>query len=122
MDYPVLSKAPNTADAFVPHSLDASGNAAATTAANPLPTGRQSVVVAATPAVTAGSAYTAGNIVGGLLRFANCFRAAQPTGLLQSVQIVSKSVQTTGFKLYLFSQQPTHTTWTDRSAPNINAA
>ena len=35
MDYPVLNKAPNTADAFVTHHLDANGNAVPDSATNP---------------------------------------------------------------------------------------
>lgn len=38
MDYPVLNKAPNTAEAVVPGYLDASGNFIPASAANPIPT------------------------------------------------------------------------------------
>jgi hypothetical protein len=75
----------------------------------------------ATPTVTSASAYTAGNLVGGLMTFTNCFASGLTSGVLQSVVIKSKSVQTTTFKLYIFSQQPTNTVWTDKTAPNINA-
>lgn len=74
---------------------------------------------AVTPTVTASSAYTAGNLVGGLMTFSNSF--VNTSGVLQSIVIKCKSVQTTAFKLYLFSQQPTNTTWTDKTAPAINA-
>lgn len=73
------------------------------------------------PTVTASSAYTAGNIVGGLMTFSNCFATGLTSGVLQSIVIKSKSVQTVTFKLYIFSQQPTNTTWTDKTAPAINA-
>lgn len=73
-----------------------------------------------TPAVTAG-AYTAGNVVGGLLHFTNVFGPAF-SGTLTDVLVKSKSVQTTGYKLYLFSQNPTHSTWTDKAAAAINVA
>jgi len=76
--------------------------------------------VSVTPTVTAG-AYTAGNEVGGLLHFSNVFGAAF-SGTLTDILVTSKSVQTTGYVLYLFSQNPSHTTWTDKSAPSINAA
>lgn len=76
-------------------------------------TGQPSV----TPSVTAG-AYVAGNVVGGLMTFANAF--AGSSGVLQSIIIKCKSVQSATFKLYLFSQQPTNTTWTDKTAPAIN--
>lgn len=75
---------------------------------------------AVSPAVTA-SAYTAGNVVGGLLRFPNVFGPAF-SGTLTDILVRSKSVQTTGYTLFLFSQNPTHSTWTDKAAPAINAA
>jgi|GEM_PF-2525047 len=77
--------------------------------------------VAVTPTVTATAAYTAGNEVGGLMTFASIFDAQQ-SGILQSVRIRCKSVQTAGFKLYLFTANPTNSTWTDKSTPAINAA
>lgn len=76
--------------------------------------------VALTPTVTA-SAYTAGNVVGGLLHFSNVFGPSF-TGTLTDILVKSKSVQTTGYKLYLFSQNPSNSTWTDKTAPAINAA
>jgi hypothetical protein len=75
----------------------------------------------ATPTVTSASAYTAGNLVGGLMTFTNCFASGLTSGVLQSILIRFRSVQSATFKLYLFSQQPTNTVWTDRTAPNINA-
>lgn len=78
-------------------------------------TGQPSV----SPAITSASVYAAGNIVGGLMTFNNAF--ANSSGILQSIIIKSKSIQTSAFKLYLFSQQPTNSTWTDKTAPAINA-
>lgn len=75
--------------------------------------------VSLTPTVTAG-AYTAGNEVGGKLVFTNVFGGSL-TGTLTDILVKCKSVQTTTYKLYLFSQNPTNTTWTDKSAPAINA-
>lgn len=80
--------------------------------------GQSSAVVVA-PTVTAG-AYSAGNVVGGLLTFANVFGPAF-SGRLTDFLVKSKSVQTTTYKLYLFNQQPTNSTWTDKAAPAINA-
>lgn len=75
--------------------------------------------VSLTPAVTA-AAYTAGNVVGGKLTFLNVFGGSL-TGTITDILVKSKSVQTTTYKLYLFSQNPTNTTWTDKTAPSINA-
>ncbi len=76
----------------------------------------------AAPTVTAASAYAIGNEVGGLLTFTNVVNAGPLSGVLQSIEVMAKSVQTTGLKLYLFSTNPTNSTWTDKSAPAINAA
>lgn len=75
--------------------------------------------IAVTPAVSA-AAYTAGNVVGGKLRFQNVFGPAF-SGTLTDILVKSKSVQTTLYKLYLFSQDPSNSTWTDKAAPAINA-
>lgn len=76
--------------------------------------------VAVAPTVTAG-AYSAGDIVGGKLTFSNVFGPSF-TGTLTDILVKSKSVQTTGYVLYLFSQNPSNTTWTDNGVPAINAA
>lgn len=80
----------------------------------------QSSVTSVTPTVTAG-AYTAGNVVGGKLTFSNVFGPAF-TGTLCDVLVRCKTTQTTVYTLYLFSQNPSATTWTDKAAPSINAA
>lgn len=77
--------------------------------------------VSVTPTVTSASAYAAGNEVGGLLTFANAFRSVSLSGVVQSLHLQSKSVQTAGFKLYLFRSNPTATTWADKTTPAINA-
>jgi len=43
MDYPVFAKAPDTADAMVPHALDGDGKAVPVTAGNPLPVGGEAL-------------------------------------------------------------------------------
>ena len=74
-----------------------------------------------TPTMTASSAYTAGNVVGGLLTFTNAVDAAL-SGILQRVTVDCKSVQTAGFKLYVFAANPGSSTFTDKTAPAIAAA
>lgn len=80
----------------------------------------QSSVVSVSPTNSA-SAYSAGNVVGGKLQFQNVFGPAF-SGRLCDILVQCKSVQTTVYKLYLFSQNPSNTTWTDKAAPAINAA
>jgi len=70
-----------------------------------------------TPTITAG-AYTAGQEVGGLMTFAV---GGAGSGILESISVTCKSVQTTPLKLYIFDTNPTNSTWTDHSTPAINA-
>ena len=76
--------------------------------------------VQVTPAVTAASAYVAGNVVGGLLIFANAVQGTVLSGVLESITLAIKSTQTASFKLYLFGSAPA-TTFTDKTAPAIQA-
>jgi hypothetical protein len=70
-----------------------------------------------TPGVTAG-AYTAGQEAGGLMAFAV---GGAGSGILESIRVTCKSIQTTALKLYIFDTNPTNTTWTDKSTASINA-
>jgi hypothetical protein len=72
-----------------------------------------------TPTVTAG-AYVAGNSVGGLITLPSAFLSAN-TGILRSIRLTSKSVQTAEFDVTLFSSQPV-TAFADHAAPAIAAA
>jgi hypothetical protein len=71
-----------------------------------------------TPVVTAG-AYTAGQEAGPLMTFA---AGGAGSGILESIRVTCKSVQTTALKLYIFDSNPLNTTWTDKSTAAINAA
>lgn len=77
--------------------------------------------VRVTPTVTAASAYTAGNVVGGVLTFASAVQSTVLSGVLESVTVVVKSNYTGGFKLYLFDSTP-GTTFTDKTAPAVTTA
>ena len=73
-----------------------------------------------TPAVTA-AAYTAGQVLGGVMRFPNVFGSANG-GVLQAIRAVfAGSVQTGGIDLYLFNAAPSGT-YTDHASPIWNAA
>jgi hypothetical protein len=71
--------------------------------------------------VTASSAYVANNSVGGLIRFRN-ITGPQQSGIVQNVTVLCQSVQTTGYKLYLFNDAPGNTTVADKATPSLNAA
>lgn len=70
--------------------------------------------------VTSGSAYSANNEVGGLISFT--LPGNYTSGLLQGVQVNVKSSQSNAYKLYLFTSNPSNSTWTDKVSPAINAA
>ena len=72
------------------------------------------------PTVTA-SAYTAGYVVGGLLNFTNVF-PSDNSGTLNSISVSFNDVQTSQFLLYVFSANPTASTFTDHAAPVIALA
>lgn len=78
------------------------------------------VEVCQTLVVTASSAYSAGNEVGGLVTLTIPQTAAGQ--ILVSVRLDFKDAQTAGFKVYQFSANPSNSTWTDKSTPSINAA
>jgi hypothetical protein len=74
----------------------------------------------AAPTVTA-AAYTAGNVVGGLVTLPNIF-GPKNSGVIESVQINFKSAQTAEFDVSFFKAQPSNSTFTDHAAPAIAAA
>lgn len=73
------------------------------------------------PTITASSAYASNNCVGGKLTFAN-IAGSQQSGVVQSIHVATKSVQTGGYKFYLFNNNPGSTTFTDKANTSINAA
>jgi len=83
--------------------------------------GGKTVHVLVTPTVTTANAYGANYVVGGLLTFANAF-TSKGSGIVQSVTVTCKRVETMGFTLFLFNSNPSNTTWTDAAAAAINAA
>lgn len=76
--------------------------------------------------VTASSGYTAGNEVGqliGLLKLPAQQQYQGPwSGILESVRITSKSVQTAELDVTFFTGSPSNSTWTDKVTPSINLA
>lgn len=72
-----------------------------------------------TPPVTV-AAYSAGNGIGGVMKFAGALNQGW-SGVLQSLLVTSKSIQTTGLKLYLFSDLPV-SLFADKAAPSLLVA
>jgi hypothetical protein len=83
--------------------------------------GGKTTQVCLAPSVTATNAYGTNYVVGGLLNFTGLLTSTG-SGVLQTIMIDLKKVETSGFTLTLFSQNPSNSTWTDAAAANINAA
>ncbi len=79
----------------------------------------RTTMATATPVVTSNGAYAAGNEIGGLMTFPI---GGAGSGTLLSVRVTSRSVLTTALKAYIFTTNPSNSTWTDKSAIAINAA
>lgn len=81
---------------------------------------QRTITVALT--VTASSAYTSGNAVGGLMTLSNSSRISAGSGLIQSAVISVKSAQTASADVVFFSANPTASTCTDKTAFSVAAA
>jgi len=76
-------------------------------------------VLTATPTVSASPAYSTGDNVGGKITLTDVCRTAQGSGLVQSVVITSKSLQTASFDVIFFNSDPSGSTFTDNAAQAI---
>ncbi len=109
MDYSIVNKTPDVAQATVGHFVDANGNAVPQSASAPAPVaGNPTVRFNVTPTVTSGSAYASGNAVGALLSFGTGFlRVSGGGGILQSAVLFDKSGNNVSYDLFLFDSAPT---------------
>jgi len=76
--------------------------------------------VSPTVTVTASSAYTARNSVGGLLTITGASRRDSTPGIIQSVTVTFKATQTSPFEVWFFNANPTSSTITDKTAFNVH--
>ncbi len=74
-----------------------------------------------TVTVSTSPAYSINDVVGGLITFASTVGTAG-SGVLQSMRLNMKSIQTAAFDLYIFNANPTASTFTDNAGANINVA
>lgn len=101
-----------------------------TALATPVPPGNNNIgqvsstqgEVVITPTVTSGSAYSAGQLIGGLLTVTGGVRGSGLTGLLQKVIMNTKSAQNSQVDLIVFKSNPSSTTFTDKTTYNLNVA
>jgi hypothetical protein len=123
MDYIVSGKGPDVATAVVPHVQNADGTVSPASASVPQATFNPLTIrVTSAQTVTASSAYSSGNAVGGLITFSNAVRSAGQGGIIQGFVVRDKAGQNVPYDLFLFDANPTNTTVTDKSAVAINTA
>lgn len=113
--------------AISPNSVNANGEALVANCA-PVTQAPTSFRIAVTPTVTA-SAYTAGNVLGGIMTFANILLGAPqitPTkwsAVLESISVKFKAAAVTGeIDVAIFTASPAGGTYTDKTAPTFNIA
>ncbi len=79
-----------------------------------------------TPTITSGTAYAAGEDIGGLITIASFgrsfFSGNGGSGLIQSVVLTDASAQNASVDIVFFASDPSNTTFTDHSALSIAAA
>jgi hypothetical protein len=74
-----------------------------------------SKVVSPTITTTA-SAYTSGDVVGGVLTLSDAMRKVDGTGLLQSISVIDGANQKAALTILLFNANPSAGTYTDNGA------
>lgn len=90
--------------------------------------GSNQIKVQVAQTVTAASAYSTGNAIGGLMTVAGAARvsgslgASGTGGILTGLQMNSKSLQTTQVDVFLFDANPTGSTCTDKTAFSLVVA
>jgi hypothetical protein len=84
-------------------------------------TGGLTTTISVTPTITASNAYGTNYVIGGLLTFNNAFTVTG-SGIIESVCVMMKDAETSGFTFIPFSSNPSNTTWTDAAVAAINAA
>jgi hypothetical protein len=78
--------------------------------------------VAVTPTVTAG-AYTANNVIGGVMTFSTILAAGSLNGVMHSITAKFRGTTVTGsLTVAVFKASPSNGTYTDHAAPTWNAA
>lgn len=71
-----------------------------------------------TPPVTINSAYSSGQVIGGMLTFGNALRAS--SGVISNITIVDKDAQASALNIYIFGAAPA-TSYPDKSVFTMNA-
>lgn len=75
-----------------------------------------------TPTTSSSPAYSAGDVLGGLLTFTNFARISGLAAYLQNLTVVSAGGQTAPMYLFFFNANPSASTFTDNAAISVNSA
>lgn len=111
---------------YIPLTTDSSGNlrslvtgtvALSATEVHMGQVGGTTQIVQVTPTVSTTPAYTAGDIIGGIMTFTNALRITSGTGAVLSVNVTEVGTQKAAIDLILFSASPAGGTYTDNGAP-----
>lgn len=79
----------------------------------------QTVFKTSVVATSSGTAYAAGDLIGGKLTFSSAVRVTSGTALLHSVVLADNDKQNVSIDLLLFRKDPASTTFTDNSALDV---
>ena len=83
-----------------------------------MPTNTRTKTISVTPTITAASAYTTGDAVGGLLTFSDAALKGYGSGVVQTITIVDKDSEEDTLHLHLFNQTFTASTDHDVFSPS----
>lgn len=72
------------------------------------------------PLTVTAAAYSAGNVVGGLITLTGAVGGSATTALLHKVTLMAKSAQSGQFDVIFFHSNPTNSTFTDKTALSVN--
>lgn len=108
--------------AVVPSALASGGGLKVDGSGTPLVIGGTPFMVPGSPTVSSSPAYTSGDCMGGLITLAAVARISGGGGLLSTIYLNCKSLQTLAIDAIFFNANPSASTFTDNAAVAIAAA
>lgn len=119
MDYSILNKTPDVAQAVVNHFVDANGNAVPQSAAAPQPVQGSVTLISVTPTIDTGI-YAAGDLLFDVTAIAAAVLAQGDGCLVDSLTVIDKDGQAAPIDVYV--SQGNASMGTINAAPSISAA
>jgi hypothetical protein len=115
MDYSIVNRTPDVAQAMVGHFVDANGNAVPASTATPSPVSATAAEQVFSPAITSGGVYSAGYCLGAP-------QTITSGGSLRHLSVDWNTSQTQNLSALVFRAAPASSTLVDHSAASIAAA